>query len=241
MIYIYSDGHHSISHVQMAIQAVTNNNVVFCTSSMIIEGCLDYAQLLIMPGGADLYFCEKLNGVGNQNIRNFVSKGGSYLGICAGAYYGCSTLDWACGKISGTRELGFYDGKATGPVFDWVENKKDIYNGSWMKAVEIEIPNAQKLLTQYNGGPVFEEVNGKVIARYTDLENNPPAVIEGEFGQGRYIVSSPHIENFGHLLTDGLYKHLNNSYNREKTEVDKLLGHEKAQKEFFKNIIDRLL
>jgi len=241
MIYIYTDGVTSDSHLMISMQSVTNLDVRFCTNIMIADGCLEHAKMIIMPGGADMYYCEKLNGRGNKIIRDFVNNGGSYLGICAGAYYASSALDWGCGEISGSRELDFFKGKATGPIYDWIENKTSIYDGSWIKAVEIETNNREAFLTQYNGGPVFEETADEVIARYNTLENNPPAIINGTFGQGRYILSSPHIENFGHLLIDGLYKHHNKSYERERAEIDKLLEFETVQKQFFQSIVARLL
>ena len=242
MIYIYDDGVHSNAHVHIAIQTIyPNMPVQFCTSSMIINRCLDNARLLVIPGGADLYNCEKLNGAGNQIIRTFVANGGAYLGICAGAYYGCSSLDWNNGEIGGARELAFTTATATGPVYEWLEKPNAPYDGSWIYAAELKTPNGQTFLTQYNGGPVFDTTECDVIARYTELKNQPPAIISGDFGKGRYILSSPHIEIFGHLLDDGLYKHLNNSYNREKEQIDRLLNHEQAQKEFFKSIIERLL
>jgi glutamine amidotransferase-like uncharacterized protein len=241
MILIYDDGVFNNTTLIRGVQAVTNAPVAFCSATDIINGYLGKARLLIMPGGADLYFCEKLNGEGNQRIRDFVANGGSYLGICAGAYYGCAELDWACGEIAGERELAFYSGKATGPVYNWIENAESVYSGSWIKAVEMETDNGA-FLTQYNGGPVFN-INDEstILARYNGLKDQPPAIIAGDFGKGRYILSSPHIEKFGHLLTDGLYKHMNNSYEREKAEIVKLLRFEKHQKEFFKTTIERLL
>jgi glutamine amidotransferase-like uncharacterized protein len=243
MIYIYDDGVHANAHVQIAVNIVAPDiDVRFCTAPMILDGCLNHAQLLIIPGGADLYNCEKLNGKGNQTVRDFVAQGGSYLGICAGAYYGCTSLNWACGEINGSRELAFYEGKAIGPIYDWIENKDSIYEGSWIYAAKIETDSRQKFLTQYNGGPIFtEDHECEVIARYNDLGAQPPAIIGRQFGEGKYILSSPHIENFGHLLSDRLYKHLNNSYNRERDQIDKLLAHEQDQKDFFKDIINRLL
>jgi glutamine amidotransferase-like uncharacterized protein len=242
MITIYDDGIFNNSRLMMTLQSFYDVPITFCTSSMIIDGYLDKQTLLIMPGGADLYFCEKLNDIGNQRIRDFVKNGGSYLGICAGAYYACSQLDWGCGEITGTRELDFYNGKSTGPVYEWVENSESIYNGSWIKAAEIERSDGHKFLTQYNGGPVFENIDGSnVIARYKGLESNPPAIVQGNFGEGKYILSSPHIEKFGHSLSDGLYKHLNNSYEWEKKEIDALLQYTEQQKDFFKEIVDRLL
>ena len=244
MIYIYDDHHHNNLHVMRAIQAVTDAPVDFCDARMIIENkCLDKAQLLIMPGGADLFYCEKLNGLGNQIIRKFVTDGGAYLGICAGAYYGCASLDWNNGEIDGPRELALSNAHAVGPVDEWVENKYSIYKGSWKKPVTLCLFDNTHLSTLYDGGAVFENIGNvtNVIARYEDLDGHPPAIIEGRFGDGRYILSSPHIEKFGHLLSDGLYKLLNNSYERELEVVDNLLIHEDKQKTFFKTIINKLV
>ena len=243
MIYIYDDGVFNNSFVHLALTTIMHTNIRFCTARMIMDGCLNNARLLIMPGGADLYYCEKLNGAGNQAIKDFVANGGSYLGICAGAYYACAELDWACGEIAGTRELNFYEGKASGPIYDWIENKNEIYNGSWMKAVEIETNNGDRFLTQYNGGPVLlpNNDNHTVIARYTTLPNQPAAIVAGHYGQGKYVLSSPHIENYGHIAEDRLYKHLNNSYERDKAETEKLLKYAAEQQNFFKQVIDSLL
>lgn len=267
MIYIYDDGVHGNVHLQLALKTVLPDaDIRFCTASMILSGDLGKCNLLVIPGGADLYYCEKLNGRGNQVIRDFVAQGGSYLGTCAGAYYACTTLDWNKGEISGIRELAFYEGCANGPVYDWIENPISIYDGSWKKAVRIKTEDGDSILTLYDGGPVFaphpsfahardtlslgrgkandseqDKGNHEIIARYTDLPDQPPAIIGGTFGKGRYVLSSPHIEKFGHLLDDGLYKLFNQSYEREKKVHEELLPYEATQKEFLKSILERLL
>ena len=42
--------------------------------------------ILIMPGGRDKPYQECLAGEGVETTKEFVARGGSYLGICAGAY-----------------------------------------------------------------------------------------------------------------------------------------------------------
>lgn len=86
--------------------------------------------MLVMPGGADLPYCRHLNGAGNQLISDFVKiQGGAYLGLCAGAYYGCSRVEFEAGsdiEVVGDRELGFYPGTARGsiyPGFDYQSEK----------------------------------------------------------------------------------------------------------------------
>jgi glutamine amidotransferase-like uncharacterized protein len=116
-----------------------------------------------------------------------------------------------------------YDG---GPVFDIIPSSPDLIGGS---------PSADPLVKPK------DDANIEIIARYTNLPETRIAIIGGAFGKGRYILSSPHIEKFGLLLTDGLYKLLNNSYEREKAVMDALLPHEQKQKEFFKDILNRLI
>lgn len=85
------------------------------------HGC----KVLVMPGGADLPYCKHLNGAGTALIRNYVEKGGNYLGLCAGAYFACSRVEFEQQtpiEVVGDRELGFYPGRARGslyPGFDY--------------------------------------------------------------------------------------------------------------------------
>jgi len=244
MIFIYDDGIHNNAQLMTAVQnTATGIDVRYCTPNMIIAGCLANAKLLIMPGGADLYFCEKLNGVGNQRIKDFVFNGGSYLGICAGAYYACAHLDWNNGEIDGTRELAFYDGKAIGPVFEWIENKNSIYKGSLNKAVSLSADD-DIFLTLYNGGGTFTEPKTDdiaILARYSDLLKSPPAIIQGQYGEGHYILSSPHIERHGDFMYQSNYELFNPSFKRDNKEFDKLQVDTDKQKHFFETTIGRLI
>ncbi|EFJ50700.1 hypothetical protein VOLCADRAFT_88490 [Volvox carteri f. nagariensis] len=73
-----------------------------------------------MPGGADLPYCKHLNGHGNRLLRDYVAGGGSYLGICAGAYYACRRVEFEVGgplEVVGDRELCFFPGAARGPAY----------------------------------------------------------------------------------------------------------------------------
>ena len=99
------------------------------TAADILQGALQHKststhtaapRLLVMPGGADLPYCRHLNGPANDLIRQFVIEGGTYLGLCAGAYYGCSRVEFEVGtvlEVVGERELSFFPGTATGSVF----------------------------------------------------------------------------------------------------------------------------
>ena len=66
--------------------------------------------LLVIPGGRDLPYVEELTlkTKATRRIREFVQEGGSYLGICAGAYFGSSEVRFDTGgdmEVVGKREL----------------------------------------------------------------------------------------------------------------------------------------
>lgn len=224
-VFIYQDYtfNHGVLYKRL-ISTFGQNNVYFADVQDIINGILDTADLLVMPGGADLYNCEKLNGMGNAAIKRFVEQGGCYLGICAGAYYACDTLDWGINtrqEITGKRELAFFKGKAIGPVYEFIENNN--IEKSWKNIVTVTFDNQTEHVF-YEAGPLFTEgQNETVMARYTDLANNPAAIIACPVGQGLTILSSPHIEYTAHDIPQIIYQHRNPSYDWDKTLISKSL------------------
>src|SRR5688500_13110463 len=57
------------------------DNVEFCDAQDILGGILtDRVSLLVMPGGADLLYMERLQDKGAEAIRNWVQRGGHYFG-----------------------------------------------------------------------------------------------------------------------------------------------------------------
>lgn len=77
--------------------------------------------LLVMPGGADVPYCRDLGEAGTRIIREWVEeKGGFYLGLCAGAYFGSARVEFEKGtelEVVGDRRLRFYKGTARGSVY----------------------------------------------------------------------------------------------------------------------------
>lgn len=155
------------------------------------------ASLLIIPGGADLPYVQQLNGLGNAIIQDFVKQGGSFLGICAGAYYSSDFVEFdKAGKyqVLGDRELKFFPGKSIGPILA----KYDYFTNSGARAAEISTNfiNLETLKLYYNGGGFFEKAeefpNIDILARYS--ENNLSAVIKTNIGQGKVILSGVHFE-----------------------------------------------
>jgi len=227
-IAVYQDYVHNNGSLMMALQD-RGIDARFIDAAQIIAQGID-ADVFIMPGGADLYYCEKLDGAGNTRIREFVKDGGTYFGICAGAYYACTSLYWDNGAISGLRELNFIEAQAIGPVTELIDD----LNASWHAAPMLEW-NGQIFPTLYIAGPAFKLKEGvEVIASY---ERYGPAVIRKEIGKGQVILSSPHIEISGQAYANGRYEHRAAHRNHEEKIADILLPHSKQHVEFFDYIL----
>ena len=95
--------------------------------------------LLVIPGGRDLPYVDELTRKTRvtKRIREYVLEGGSFLGICAGAYFGSSRVEFDLGgdmEVKGDRELvskrwaleqaklteGFLPRRMRGPDLQWV-------------------------------------------------------------------------------------------------------------------------
>jgi biotin--protein ligase len=187
-------------------------------------------QLLVVPGGADIPYDRALRGRGCTKIKKFVSSGGRYLGICAGAYFGCEKVEFALGtdlEVTEKRELKFFDGIAVGPILK--DYTYDSEKGSCAADVEF-IPLGMRFFSYYNGGCTFVEgrnsaKNYDVLATFRDRENLP-AIIQCRVGQGIAILSGVHFEYDGESLD------LKESDSSETSAIREAIGkttHERGQ------------
>jgi glutamine amidotransferase-like uncharacterized protein len=180
--------------------------VSFCAAQDVLSGAAFKNQsIFIMPGGADIPYTQKLNGAGNANIRAFVEQGGTYLGICAGAYYGCHAIEFHKGRsdeICGPRELAFTDAIAYGSLPDIAP----YYDNTLRTAAITRIQGADGTVmsTYYHGGCAFRlgEDDTSVLAEYEDIEGNPAAIITRRVGAGRVILSGVHLETIAEYLRE---------------------------------------
>ena len=196
-IVIYQDEGVGEFGVSCLLQFFKDDHVRLADAAAITDGgVFEDTHVFVMPGGADLPYCRKLNGKGNANIRSFVENGGTYLGICAGAYYGCSALEFHKGRtdeISGTRELAFVDAVAYGSLPEIAPYYDQTLKSAGLTKLDI---NGKNVHFFYHGGPAFR-IEGKdinVVARYAELKQNPPAIIKTGVGSGHVFLLGIHPE-----------------------------------------------
>lgn len=178
--------------------------------------------LLIIPGGKASDYAAALDGEGNKLIRHYVEQGGSYLGLCAGAYYASEFVEFAKGtefEIIKKRELAFFKGKMIGPALKPYDEESE--SGICGAKISFNTKNSDDLpattILYHNGGGYFSGnySNTKILATYDDLQEKPPAVIEVLVGKGNVVLSGVHFEFNSKILVD-LNK--NKSFSVEKME-----------------------
>ena len=155
-------------------------------------------SMVIIPGGRARPYKENLAGEGARIIRDFVHRGGNYLGIGAGAYFGSAKVEFELGteiEVNEPMELHLFPGIAYGALY----KRAFKYNSeSGTSAAKIEIFGDTDLNLYYNGGCAFRNAesfpNVEVLAKYGDVEDKPAAVIKTFVGKGKVILSGVHCE-----------------------------------------------
>lgn len=155
-------------------------------------------SLIVFPGGRDEPYHSNLQGAGNARIRAYVEKGGRFLGICAGGYYGAASIEFEKGseiEVCGTRELAFFPGRALGAAYGTGVFEYESEAGSRIAPLQWEGGISP---VYFNGGCLFEDPEAfpstEVVARYDDLPKRPAAIVHCHVGEGRALLSGVHPE-----------------------------------------------
>ncbi|KAI1772340.1 class II aaRS and biotin synthetase [Hypoxylon cercidicola] len=206
----------SVKHAIYSLRRLLSPNyaVIPITETVLLkEPWGPTCALLVFPGGADLGYCRILNGEGNSIISQYVRRGGSYLGFCAGGYYGSKRCEFEVGnkamEVVGSRELAFFPGTCRGGAFKGFQYNSE--NGA--RAVRVNVVKdafrgsglvPEVFTSYYNGGGVFVgglgEISGvEVLASYAnDLDvdggREKAALVYCKVGQGAAVLTGPHPE-----------------------------------------------
>ena len=200
-------------------------------------------ELFVMPGGFTKPHYKNLSSAGNMKIKRFVEGGGKYLGICAGGYYGCSKTEFDANhplEILLNGPLDFYPGKAIGPAYG--PNTYTYNSGKGMRAALISCSgdiDRKSTKIYFNGGCFFDEStidseteNIRILSRYLDLPNTPPAIISCQVGLGIAVLSGVHFEISP--------KHIGKEKDTDLSVLAVLENHENQREKFFDFIINQM-
>ncbi len=191
-----------------------NYAVIPVTGDAIIkEPWTSSCAALVFPGGADLGYCRTLNGEGNRRIRQYVERGGIYIGLCAGGYYGSARCEFEVGdrqmEVVGNRELALFPGTGRGCAYSGFKYHSEEGARAIQLKVNKETVNADQVEEQfrcyYNGGGVFVDAEKyrdqgvEVVAEYavpTEVDGgvSNAAIIYCKVGDGAALLTGPHPE-----------------------------------------------
>jgi len=182
-------------------------------TSILKENVLNEdVALFVMPGGAATPFLQKLKVQGNQKIKDYVFSGGHYLGICAGAYYACTRVEFekdipALCIIRQNELLNLVDAKAVGTLYKELHIRPYMKNEASSASVRLRWQDSSIHYAHYHGGPKFvgKDEDFEILARYQDIQDEPPAIIAQNYGKGRVVLSGVHFEDRGEDLQKSLH------------------------------------
>jgi len=175
---------------------------VFVDGAAVRNGALDGADVFVMPGGWSGGEADALEESGREKVKDFVRRGGGYIGTCAGC---CLAMEPHTNHHTNMLHMIPY---AFGPA-GGVAEMPIAFN---QLAKEMcEIPKKTWSI-RYSHGPVpvpsspVPEADVKVIATYAGDVNSmgeperksmagQAAVIAGTYGKGRLFVSAVHPES----------------------------------------------
>ena len=157
-------------------------------------------DVIVFSGGSGSAQAKAIGDAGRKNVRDFVERGGGYLGICAGAYLACAGFDWG---------LGILNAKTVSQKWQ---------RGRGMMQIELSDSGRKvfgkvdgKFTIRYANGPIIKPLGRDGLPPYqvaavfrTEIAENgtpkgvmidSPAAVFAPFGKGRVLTISPHSED----------------------------------------------
>jgi hypothetical protein len=205
----------------MAHKALVDAGLPFelIRSDSILRGDLDRYGMLFVPGGWASHKMAALGEAGAEAVRRFVADGGWYLGICGGAGLatreGIGLLDVK--RRSGRDRVPSFSGRvrlATAEDPLWQGLDAPVFHAWWPSQFAVDTQKV-KVLASYsealpdafssdlNVGDVTRDIGWVELEALYGMKLDPshlcgePAVVGGEFGKGRVILSLVHLDTVG--------------------------------------------
>jgi len=156
-----------------------------------IKEKLNDFQVFLMPGGITEKYISSLSKDNfYQIIREFISKGGKYIGICGGVYFAskdCIIL--RKGKRVKARGLGIINVRC---LRETARRRPGRLRKIKLKKHRLTQGSPRELNIWYRNGPII--IPKKRVTVVANYENNLGAIAFSKFGKGKVILISPHPE-----------------------------------------------
>lgn len=154
-------------------------------------------QVIWVPGGWAYDYKRWISAEGKRRLREFVSRGGLYIGICAGAYFASDFIVWE--GVRYEYDLDLFHGSSEGPIPDIAPWPQWTLTPVWAEGA------SEPLLMLYYGGQVFRPSSKRIeaqqevhiVARWgsgAGTQEGEPAGIVVHYGEGCVLLLGPHPE-----------------------------------------------
>jgi glutamine amidotransferase-like uncharacterized protein len=174
---------------------------------------LDQFDVVVFPGGSGSKQGKAIGESGQAAVRKFIESGGGYVGVCAGAYLCSANYKWSLDLIdsrpfAGTVEIPgkgkknlWYRGAEAGIDMELTPKGESLFGGKGIpKDFEVRYangpiisPHGSESLDDYEVLAWFRSENG-LLEKQKGSMINTPAIVSGQFGEGRVVSVSPHPE-----------------------------------------------
>ena len=200
---VYDDnggGGRGSDNVELSLSDDTTFFTKRVSADEIRLGVLNTFDVVVQAGGSGSKQAKTLEESGVDSIRQFVNRGGGYLGICAGAYLSTVEYRWSLGILNATVIDREHWNRGGGVVKIRLTPKGKLFFNATEDTISLN----------YNQGPLLAQADKPNLQAYQELavfeteiaENGAlegimvglTAIAQGEFGEGRVIAISPHPE-----------------------------------------------
>jgi len=169
---------------QINEKSLSKKHFEYSTATEINSNTLSGYDVLIIPGGEAMDYIEN-SAISESAIKQFVSGGKGYLGICAGAYAASNYVD------------GYYAGWGIAPDVNSINVE---YEGNLIVSSSSgkKFFNESETTIFHDNGPAMYTNNTQhILSTYADNNTgyqNYAEMIGEEYGSGRVILSGSHPE-----------------------------------------------
>lgn len=195
----------SVQNLMEVLDGFPNLTWQVITAEQILKDGLSDYDVLIHPGGSGGGQGRHLGEDGRAQVCDFVSQGGGFIGVCAGAYLASSDYPWSLHILNARVVDKKHWARGTGTVVLKVTEKgRELFGAE-----------SEQFMIHYGQGPLLgrgehpDLPEFDVLASYDSeiakkgapegVMKGTTAIASGRFGSGRVFCFSPHPEK-----TDGL-------------------------------------
>ncbi len=165
-----------------------NIDFIYNTTDTINTRTLTGYDVLIMPGGTDATAYLDNTNIDENAIKNFVSSGNGYIGICAGAYSGAEYIDDS------------YYGWAIAPhvITEEIQSEENL-TVQFTKTGQQLLNSSEIMTMSHENGPAMYSTDANTVTFATYADNSTgyqgyAAIIGDYYGNGRTVLSGVHPE-----------------------------------------------